>query len=58
MLTKIHTFLLSLDTEILEKVKIAESRGVNAVRWEDVIYHDKTAAILVRYDQTWKRQLS
>ena len=58
MLTEICTFLLSLDTEILEKVKIADSRGVNIVRWEDVTYHDKTAAILVRYDQPWKRQLS
>ena len=50
MLTGMHTFYLSLDTDGFKKLLIADSRGVNAVRWEDVTYHDKTAAILVRYD--------
>ena len=52
-----RTFCLSLDTDGFEKYLVADSRGVNAVSWEDMTYHDKTAAILVRYDIPTKSQL-
>ncbi|KAM0806152.1 hypothetical protein BDR22DRAFT_883881 [Usnea florida] len=52
-----HDCILNLDKDGSTDIQIAESKGIHAVRFEDVTYGNETVPMLVRYNQPMRRHV-